>query len=237
MLIQDLINQGEKLESAYIVLERNEGQIRRKLEEFNGFQLAMMIYSLNVNWKILRDLTSCDDPFEYLEHHFNMTVFSGRKYYRFANILRDYRYLFRGIDFTEIKSVHLLDHFKRALENHPEEEVMRALITMSVREFERFSHRRPLNAPSEELQDLMSNERPESNRTAVYFDYSRYYDILTDAFKDGKEILAIGTSSQETWGRITLALQWEGFELSEYEANTPHSSASITARKRLLPAI
>lgn len=234
MLIIDLINQGEKFEHAIIVLKRLEGQVRRKLEEFNGFQLAMMIYSLVVNWRMLKDLTSCTGPFEYLEHRFNMTESCARKYYRFANILREYRYLFKGIDYKQIKSIHMLDHFKRALENHPEETVMRALTTMSVREFERFSYRRPLYAPSEEFNDLLSKERPESNRTSVFFDYSRYQPVLEDAFRNSKKVLAIGTDSLDQWDRITLALQREGLELSLYEPETAYASTTITAKKPLL---
>ena len=234
MLIQDLINQGEKLEYAYTVLERHEGQIRDKQEAFNGFQLAVMIFSLVVNWKAIMHLTSCSDPFEYLEHRFNISVYCSRKYYRFAKILRNNRYLFEGVDYRQIKSVHMLDHFKRALENHAKETVMRALTTMSVREFERFSYRRPLYATTEDMKDSFVNERPESNRTSVFFDYSRYQEILTDAFKSGKEVLAIGTESSEHWGRILATLRSEGLELSEYEANSPHSSVSITLKKLLL---
>lgn len=234
MLIQDLINQGEKLEYAYTVLDRNEGQIRNKLEAFNGFQLAMMIYSLIVNWKTIMHLTSCSEPFEYLEHRFNMTIYCSRKYYRFAKLLREYRYLFKGVDYRQIKSVHMMDYFKRALANHDEEIVMRALTTMSVREFERFSYRRPLYAPAEVINESFVNERPESNRTSVYFDYSRYQEILTDAFKSGKEVLAIGTESRERWDKILAALRSEGLELSEYEADSPYSSVTITSKKLLL---
>ena len=234
MLIIDLINRGETLENAYTVLERNEEQIRRRYEASYGFRLSMMVYSVVVNWKTLMPLTSCTDPFEFFEHRFNMTEYTGRKYYRLANILREYRYLLRGIDYKQIRSVHMMDDFKRALENHPQQTVLRALTTMSVREFERFSYRRPLYNPSEQQVESLCHDRPESNRTAVYFDYSRYHDVLTDAFEADKEILAIGTESQERWASILSILEREGFEMSYFEGQSPHESATITRRKPLL---
>lgn len=235
MLIQDLINQGEEFENAYVVLERIEGQIRNKLEESNGFQLALMIYSLVVEWKSLVDLTTCSNPFEFLEHRFNMSISTSRKYYTFANILRNYRYLFSDMDHKQIKSVHMLDYFKRALENHPEKIVKRALTTMTVREFEQFSKRRPLYAPIEEVKATSNIERPKSSRTSVFFDYSRYQDILTNAFKNGDVILAVGADSFDSWDRITSTLIQEGYELRIYEAGTPYESAIITRKKPLLP--
>ncbi len=231
---QDLINGGESFEKPSVVLNRIEEQIRNKNNKFNGFEKAINIYFLVRKWDFVKEHTFCKSPSEYLQHKLNISDSSFRKNIHFGKILIDYKYLFEKIDIEKVKSVHMLDHFKRALENHPEEKVMKALTTMTVREFERFSKRRPLYAHPPELRSPLPKERQISNRTSIFIDYSRYQAILLDSIENDKTILTVGTDSNKTWDQITSALIREGYELSFYEPNTPYASATIIRKKPLL---
>lgn len=221
----DHINHTGKMEPIDVILTRLEGQIRTKNQQHNRVQVCRLLQRFKNDWAVYSNHVQIKDFHQYLEHAANMPESTSRKYVRFGQIMADYKALLEGVDLQAISSVYMLDNLKEALTNHPEQKVLEALRTMSVRDFRRFARRLPLYIA--ESSDILSGSDSARNTFQEYIDFSRYRDILLDSFESGREVVTLGVRSLEEWGKILGALKAEGLEFSAFEEGTEYASIVI----------
>ena len=227
----DIVNNGATTESAEIIVERYESQIRERIAEKDILGVAMNVYSIVTLWGLsFEKVTGFDDPYEYLEHCLGTRKSTAHVYYRIGRALEKNRHDLNKVDLEKIASPYMLLYLEKALRNHYWHHVVSALTSMSYRQFKHFSGEYSrLPEPGPIRPEIPREGVSEPLLTNEAFEHYKLW--LRKGFDAGMEVLVVGLADDRLWARVVSKLrrlQIQAVPAAEDRVDTePDTSESV----------
>jgi hypothetical protein len=203
----DIVNNGSTTETAEIIVERYEDQIRDRIAEKDILGVAMNVYSVDTLWGLsFEKVTGFDDPYEYFEHSLGMRKSTAHVYCRIGRVLEKNRHDLNKVDLEKIASPYMLLYLEKALRNHYWHDVVSALTSMSYRQFQHFSNeysRLPEPGPIKSATPNKGASEPVLTKEA----FEQYKLWLRKGFDAGMEVLVVGLADDRLWAHVVSKLR------------------------------
>ena len=203
----DIVNNGSTTETAEIIVERYESQIRERIAEKDILGAAMNVYSIDTLWGLtFEKVTGFDDPYAYFEHSLGMRKSTAQVYCRIGRALEKNRHDLNKVDLDRIASPYMLLYLEKALRNHYWHDVVSALTSMSYRQFQHYSgeySRLPEPRPIKSTVPNKSASEPVLTKEA----FEQYKLQMRKGFEAGMEVLVVGLADDRLWAHVVSKLR------------------------------
>lgn len=197
----DIINGKTINEEPKLILNRYQSEMELKNRENSIIEMCRLTYSLVKSWVCFSPYTPYHNPYEYLGHTIDIPEGTARVYFQIGSILNRFDSELKSVDLEKIASSYMLKELPKASDNHQDfNDVIHALMTLSVRKFAEYANTRDLPQKS-------TGKSSGGKKGNSFSPISIYRPQLREAFDANREVFVIGVTSQEQWEAIKEALR------------------------------